>query len=292
METILYIASDALTLMKGYKKKNKYFVMDTKRYPFQGEGIASLEDIDQEKLNNILKQINAESLCLLLSTKFVQWKIAEIPNLKSEYMIRKLVEQEMDEIVTSDKKFVYDYRMLKIQDANGLRIMMFAVQEDVVNYAIQMSKKYRLKLTRIDIVMNSIIKIFEDFFSQSYQSVGLLVAEGKEVNTYLFIDGKFRYFGKNQIRSEMNSESYANEIVNYISQLIQFKRANYRDAEFNKFYFAGVEADNFYKVSNVLKSLFQIEVGSYDEFHMLDGKGKDIPVEQWLYQLGSLGEWK
>ena len=67
----------------------------------------------------------------MLSTKFVQWKIAEIPNLKSEYMIRKLVEQEMDEIVTSDKKFVYDYRMLKIQDANGLRIMMFAVQEDV-----------------------------------------------------------------------------------------------------------------------------------------------------------------
>lgn len=292
METILYIASDALTLMKGYKKKNKYFVMDTKRYPFQGEGIASLEDIDQEKLDNILKQINVESLCLLLSTKFVQWKIAEIPNLKSEYMIRKLVEQEMDEIVTSDKKFVYDYRMLKIQDANGLRIMMFAVQEDVVNYVIQMSKKYRLKLTRIDIVINSIIKIFEDFFSQSYQSVGLLVAEGKEVNTYLFIDGKFRYFGKNQIRSEMNSESYANEIVNYVSQLIQFKRANYRDAELNKFYFAGVEADNFYKVSNVLKSLFQIEVGSYDEFHMLDGKGKDIPVEQWLYQLGSLGEWK
>ncbi len=292
METILYIASDALTLIKGYKKKNKYFVMDTKRYPFQGEGIASLEDIDQEKLDNILKQINVESLCLLLSTKFVQWKIAEIPNLKSEYMIRKLVEQEMDEIVTSDKKFVYDYRMLKIQDANGLRIMMFAVQEDVVNYVIQMSKKYRLKLTRIDIVINSIIKIFEDFFSQSYQSVGLLVAEGKEVNTYLFIDGKFRYFGKNQIRSEMNSESYANEIVNYVSQLIQFKRANYRDAELNKFYFAGVEADNFYKVSNVLKSLFQIEVGSYDEFHMLDGKGKDIPVEQWLYQLGSLGEWK
>ena len=155
-----------------------------------------------------------------------------------------------------------------------------------------MSKKYRLKLTRIDIVINSIIKIFEDFFSQSYQSVGLLVAEAKEVNTYLFIDGKFRYFGKNQIRSEMNSESYANEIVNYVSQLIQFKRANYRDAELNKFYFAGVEADNFYKVSNVLKSLFQIEVGSYDEFHMLDGKGKDIPVEQWLYQLGSLGEWK
>ncbi len=292
METILYIASDALTLIKGYKKKNKYFVMDTKRYPFQGEGIASLEDIDQEKLDNILKQINVESLCLLLSTKFVQWKIAEIPNLKSEYMIRKLVEQEMDEIVTSDKKFVYDYRMLKIQDANGLRIMMFAVQEDVVNYVIQMSKKYRLKLTRIDIVINSIIKIFEDFFSQSYQSVGLLVAEGKEVNTYLFIDGKFRYFGKNQIRSEMNSESYPNEIVNYVSQLIQFKRANYRDAELNKFYFAGVEADNFYKVSNVLKSLFQIEVGSYDEFHMLDGKGKDIPVEQWLYQLGSLGEWK
>ena len=292
METILYIASDALTLIKGYKKKNKYFVMDTKRYPSQGEGIASLEDIDQEKLDNILKQINVESLCLLLSTKFVQWKIAEIPNLKSEYMIRKLVEQEMDEIVTSDKKFVYDYRMLKIQDANGLRIMMFAVQEDVVNYVIQMSKKYRLKLTRIDIVINSIIKIFEDFFSQSYQSVGLLVAEGKEVNTYLFIDGKFRYFGKNQIRSEMNSESYANEIVNYVSQLIQFKRANYRDAELNKFYFAGVEADNFYKVSNVLKSLFQIEVGSYDEFHMLDGKGKDIPVEQWLYQLGSLGEWK
>ena len=70
-----------------------------------------------------------------------------------------------------------------------------------------MSKKYRLKLTRIDNVINSIIKIFEDFFSQSYQSVGLLVAEGKEVNTYLFIDGKFRYFGKNHIRSEMNSES-------------------------------------------------------------------------------------
>lgn len=292
METTLYLASDALTLVKGYKKKNKYFVMDTKRYPFKGEGIASLDDIDQEKLDEILKQINAESICLLLSTKFVQWKIAEIPNLKSEYMIRKLVEQEMDEIVASDKKYVYDYRMLKNQDANGLRIMMFAVQEDVVQYAIEMSKKYRLKFSRIDIVMNSIIKIFEDFFSQRYQSVGLLVAEGKEVNTYLFIDGKFRYFGKNQVRSEINSDSYANEIVNYVSQLIQFKRANYRDAEMNKFYFAGVEAGVFKNVSNVLKSLFQIDVGDYDEFHMLDEKGKDIPVEQWLYQLGSLGEWK
>lgn len=292
METILYIASDALTLIKGYKKKNKYFVMDTKRYPFQGEGIASLEDIDQEKLDNILKQINVESLCLLLSTKFVQWKIAEIPNLKSEYMIRKLVEQEMDEIVTSDKKFVYDYRMLKIQDANGLRIMMFAVQEDVVNYVIQMAKKYRLKLTRIDIVMNAVIKLFEDFFGERYGSIGLLVAEGKEVNTYLFIDGKFRYFGKNQIRSEVNSESYTNEIINYVSQLIQFKRANYRESELNKFYFAGVERHVFENVSNVLNSLFQLEVGEYSEYQMLDEKGKVVPIEQWLYQLGSLGEWK
>lgn len=292
METILYLASNAVTLMKGYKKKNKYFIMDTKKFPFHGEGIVSLQDLDKDKLEEILKQINVESLCLLLSTKFVQWKIAEIPNLKSEYMIRKLVEQEMYDTVPSDKKFIYDYRMLKKQDGNGLRVMMYAVQEDVVQLAIEMAKKYRLKLTRIDIVMNAVIKLFEDFFGERYGSIGLLVAEGKEVNTYLFIDGKFRYFGKNQIRSEVNSESYTNEIINYVSQLIQFKRANYRESELNKFYFAGVEKHVFENVSNVLNSLFQLEVGEYSEYQMLDEKGKIVPIEQWLYQLGSLGEWK
>lgn len=292
METVLYLANDAITLMKGYKKKQKYFVMDTKRFPFQGQGITSLDDLDKEKLEGILQQINAQSICLLLSTKFVQWKIAEIPQLKSEYMIRNLVKQEMDELVTSDKSYVYDYRMLKNQDGNGYRVMMYAVQEDIVAYAVEMARKYRLKLERIDLVMNSVIKMYEEHFGPKYASIGLLVAEGKEVTTYLFIDGKFRYFGKNQVRNDQHTPEYGNELVNYVSQLIQFKRANYRESTLEKFYFAGVPEQTFENVGNVLKSLFQLDVGLYDEFDMIDEKGKEVLVEEWLYQLGSLGEWK
>lgn len=292
MESILYLANDAITLMKGYKKTGKYFVMDTKRIPYEGGAITSLDDLDDEKIGSFLNKINVQSVCLLLSMKFIQWKIAEIPNIKSENMIRNLVKQEMEDLVTQDKKYVYDYRMLKKQGENGQRIMMYAVQEDIVEYAIEMAEKYRLKLTRIDIVMNAVIKVYQDFVSERYATVGFLVVEGKEVNTYLFIDGKFSYFGKSQIRSQHDSEQFPNELVSHVSQLIQFKRANYRESNLEKIFFAGVKKDVFQNVANVLRSLFQLEVGKYEEFAMIDEKSQDISEQEWLYQLGSLGEWK
>ena len=210
MATVIYINQNCIKILDGHQTQENYYVKDYKKIMMK----YNENDKEQyvQELIHILNQLDIDSATLVLHTRNISWKIGEIPQMKSIYLAREVIKKELEDITDAQKEYVCDFRLMKKQDKAGIRVLMFAVEKEKIEFYVNIAvekekiefyvnifKQTRVKLTKIDVTLNSIIKIYEHVFCRHHQTMAIISIENKDVNTFLFIDGKFRYYGKDSM---------------------------------------------------------------------------------------------
>ncbi len=289
MATVIYINQNCIKILDGHQTQENYYVKDYKKIMMK----YNENDKEQyvQELIHILNQLDIDSATLVLHTRNISWKIGEIPQMKSIYLAREVIKKELEDITDAQKEYVCDFRLMKKQDKAGIRVLMFAVEKEKIEFYVNIFKQTRVKLTKIDVTLNSIIKIYEHVFCRHHQTMAIISIENKDVNTFLFIDGKFRYYGKDSMFNDYDSLTLRNELINKVSQVIQFQRGNFRDSTLEDIIVVGLPEEDFSVLQISIKNLFQIDVKNIDYYDLLDKRSQKIDINEGIVNLGALKEW-
>lgn len=289
MEVVIYINQNNIKIAKGHTTQDGYYVKSLEEV-YMKYNETQPQQFTNEFIN-IMHDKNIDQAILVLSTKDISWKTGEIPQTKSLHLAREIVKRELEEITDSNKEYVYDFRLMKKQDKVGQRVLMFALEKEKIEFYINLFKQAHIKLTKITVSLNSVIRVYEHVFCHKHPTMAIISIEKKEVNTFLFIEEKFRYFGKDSISDSKDSLTLRNELINRVSQVIQFQRGNFRNNPLKDIIFIGMDKQDFSVLKGTFENLFQVHVKSLNEYQLLDKRSQKSIEECELVILGALKEW-
>lgn len=283
MSNVIYISKKLIRVVSGHKSSCGYYVENAQDIELLNDE-SNLEVFKEELISKLSELKSLKDVTLILNVQNFFWKVGEIPVVKSNHLAREIVKKELEDMTDASKEYVYDYRLALRQDTVGIRVLMFAIEKEKLEFYLNVFNEVGIKLKNVDVSLNCLIKVYEYLFSSRHTGLGFIDIEKNEINTVLFVEGKFRYYGKDTIEPGTDMSRLRNQLINKVSQLIQFQRGNFRDSSIEKIIISGLESEEFDIFENTLQNLFQIRVVDLLKLKKVND------YRQGLVELGALKE--
>ena len=290
MENIIYFNQNILKLVRGEQTKDGYIVDLYQEIILPSQNIYS-DEYAREVVKH-LKNITLLNATLVLDSHGALWKVGKIPVVKSLRMARELVIKELQEMVDPHVEYVYDFRLFKKQEKTGMRVLMFAMDKKIVERFIDIFNQAQVNIDRIDISLNCLVSVYEHCFRHDYPLIGIIDIQKQQINTLLYVDGKFSYYGQDTLPEYEDSEQLRTTLVNKVSQLIQFQRSHFRDQTLKDVVISGIRQENLDDLKNTLKYLFHIQLLNFNDDQFVKYKRINTETVQGIVNIGALKERK
>ena len=244
METTMFLSNTGLQIIQGTTSKQNIQIAYFQEYAFSEGTMLDGEIMDEHNVREILqtiKKAGIEETRLVIDSGRIIVKSAIAPKLKKKEM-RQFVEDELLETKGQAEDLLYDYTVLGSRANNeGENVLCCAMEKKILEPYITIFKEEGIKLTSIDILTNSIIKLVNISNNLSNKTYVLTVVDDKDIKNYLFVKNEYILTSRSRVFSDRGSVAFVTELTNSLTKLMQFYKTNYKDETLSNIYFAGLD---------------------------------------------------
>lgn len=261
MKTIVYINNDVLQYMikSGTKIETDSILLKT------GTVINGVIVNEREIIKQLIPLRNKfKNVTVLIDSSNIITKRLEIPKLPRK-KIYDVIVNELD--MGIDKEYHYDYRILA-QKATEYSILGSCVPLEFTEKYSEIFEKAKIKVQRVDTVINSIIKFINKQSNFAGKTFLMNIVNGDTLFSILFEKGEYRFIKRNRFIHSAGSPEYTRELYEKYNSMEQFGKSQKISGDISLVYYMGLSNDNFANIRNYIKNSNQaIHVRNYGEMN-------------------------
>lgn len=268
MKAVVYINNDALQYVIKRGKSYSYETVELKQGTILNGVI-----IDKNEIELKLRELRHKfkSVTLVVDSSNIVVKRLTVPNLPRK-SLEGVIKSEFD--MGYEKKYYYDWSLINKGKEENI-VLACALPEDFLEKYNQAFQAAKIKINRIELATNGIVKYFTQNLQFKDTSMLLNIIRGNMMISVLFENGTYRLINRNRMLNEPGTRAYADEIYSKYATMVQFSKTQKSDSEITDLYYIGLD-------NQTLKFLreYVIEVGGEVEVH-----GQEYPehVDEYFY---------
>ncbi len=284
MNTSIYISNNELQVVAGEAGSRGVRFSYAATLNIKGavlNGVITDEGILKNALTALRDahpEISFKSVTLTLGSSLIYSKRAQLPALPDKRQIR-VVENEIG-LLEEGEELVYDYAVLK-KDKSSSSVLLTALKSDVIDSYLTLFSSLGMKVSRINTMVNSEIKLLRACRELTGKTFVLIVIDGVYANASLYVNGEFRLSNRVRLFAEPGMEAYATELLSLASSMIQFAYAEKNRAEVQDLLLVGGGEE----LMAALREALSLPVSPLALSELMGGERH---MEEYLYALGSL----
>lgn len=236
MVTNIYINNDRIRIIDKSAKKEEAKTFLLKEGTVLNGVIVDANEI-VEKLTLISKDIT--KAVLIINSSNISIKRITTPRIPKN-KLQSIVAREFD--VGQDQEYIFDTNVLKRGEEQDV-ILCCAVARDFIQKYIDIFKEANIKLDRIDVVVNSIVKYVNRNEELKGETFVFNVISDDGILSLLFEDGIYRLTNRSRMFSELGDPGYIGELYAKLSTMVQFGKSQKLEAVIDKSYYVGLSDD-------------------------------------------------
>ncbi|MDK2942551.1 MAG: hypothetical protein PWP56_2064 [Acetobacterium sp.] len=244
METLVFFSNKGIQVIKGVKGKGRLTIESTYDFPLEKGAMLNGVITDVEMVEAVLKEAAQahknlfQNVKLIIDSSLIAIKNIEIPTLKKSEM-EKLVATEFEDTAGNYEDLVVDYTM--ISGPKKENMLCIGLEKGVLETYVALFKRLKIKIKSIDVGLNTIIQYITQTKDYRGMTVAVNVVDGKNMLSLLFNEGRYIFSNRSRLLTDRGSESFAMELSDKLSTLIQFHKSQKHEAELNMSIYAGLD---------------------------------------------------
>ncbi len=195
---------------------------------------------------------------LVLDSRHTITKKIDIPKLTKK-QIELTVQNEMFELAESYGELNADYSLL----SNKKILLCCAIQKKIADDYDQIFMSHGIKLKKIDIGINAIIKLAQKIKEFKNKTFVINIIHSNNILSLLFENNNYVLSIRMKINEPRNSEKYIDDVYNKLSTFMQFNKAQKSEFQINYSYYSGLVETEIEKLR---------EINTYENIEIIDLK--------------------
>lgn len=246
METALYFANENIQIVSG---KASFKNIKLKRFQTYSlnEGILINGIItNYDQLLCFLKQLRQRkeipsSVRLVLDSSNILLKRCVVPYL-NEKQLTSFTMTEFENTEFPKEEMVFDYSVIERKNSGEQTgtILCCAAKRSLLQSYIELFQELGVKLISIDVALNVGIKLIQRLPQLNGKTYLVSLIEKKQFISILFVKGGYVFSNRSRLFSEEEGEEMAIEIMEKISSMLQFSKAEQNHEPVENVYFCGL----------------------------------------------------
>lgn len=221
------------------------------------------------------------------SSKFVTKQLS-LPNVKRSKLMPVIPMEFAD--VERYEDAIYDYmQMPKSVQKSMQDILGVMVERSFVEEYVQLFEHMGIKLAGFSTAIGSAIKTLDYLPSMQKKNCIVQVVDGYNLESILWVDGKYVHSTSRRIFAEPGTEEFHTEVLRHTNSTMQFFDAMKLEQKINEVYIGGVKKE---EIENLRQLAAEIELGidimAWDISSDVKGIGASESVADYLYAFGAL----
>lgn len=203
---------------------------------------------DEEGLTQVIKELwevnKLPKKGVRISTESSRFtlKTIQAPQMKGKKM-REFVMNEFPE-VDNPQDMVFDYQLLSKDNKTKLcEVMGVMTERELVESFVNLFKGIGVSLESMTPSRCALIEMVNKTKAMGKNTSLLLLVEGHDLRSTLYVEGKYAYATKSRLFSERGTEALAAEIAKGASEIQQFIYAQKLETQIENVYVAGVSQE-------------------------------------------------
>lgn len=168
-------------------------------------------------------------------------KTVRVPVMKQK-KLREYVRNEFPE-VENPQDMIFDYQVLsRDKSAKMYEVIAMVTEKELVNSFVDLFGSLGITVASMTPSRCSIIEMARRTKVLGKTTSLLLLVEGNDLRSLLYVDGKYTYATKRRIFSERGTDALAAEVTKGTSEIQQFMMAQKIESPLKNVYVAGLDA--------------------------------------------------
>ncbi|WKY47930.1 pilus assembly protein PilM [Eubacteriaceae bacterium ES3] len=244
METLVFFSNKGIEVVKGVKGKGRLNIEASYNFPMEEGAMLNGVITDVEMVESVLKEAAQthknlfQNVKLIIDSSLIAIKNIEIPTLKKKDM-EKLVATEFEDSAGNYEDLVADYTM--IPGPTKENMLCIGLEKGVLETYVNLFKGLKIKIKSIDVGLNAIIQYITQTKDYKGMTLAINVVDGKNLVSLLFNEGKYIFSNRSRLLADRGTESFAMELSDKLSTLIQFHKSQKMESELNMSIYAGLD---------------------------------------------------
>lgn len=260
MQTVVYINNDSIKIVTAEHdlefKISHYEDIELNRGTIVNGAIINKEEI-QNKLSKYKEML--KDAALIIDSSAIITKKLDLPIMNK----KQLLEVLKFELGVQDVKDEYIYDANIIKASNGNSVLGCAIPKSLVESYVTLFQELDIKLSRIDISTNGIIKLVKLYKNLEDRTFILNLVVGDNLITLLFEKGRYKLTNRNRIMSRPQDDDYINEIFSKLSTILQFNKSQKSENAIKYSYYLGLDKEILEKLKTYA-ALYESDVEIID----------------------------
>ncbi|MDO5136787.1 MAG: hypothetical protein Q4D55_12090, partial [Eubacteriales bacterium] len=167
-------------------------------------------------------------------------KTIKIPDMKPKKM-REYVRNEFPE-VENPQDMIFDYQLISRDKASKMNeVMAVMTEKELVESFVELFASLGISIASMTPSRCALIEMTRKTRVMGKDTGLLLLVEGNDLRSNLYVDGKYTYATKRRLFSERGSEALAAEVTKGTSEIQQFMMAQKIDSRLKNVFIAGLD---------------------------------------------------
>lgn len=247
MKKIIYINQDAIQIAEGKGQRTKCTHIDLATGTILNGVIVNEGEI-LEKLSANSKHLAGHQLTLIIDSSNIMVKKLTMPQLAPKRLAATL--RGEFEVVES-QNYLYDACHLG-KSTTGHTYVAAASQQDFVEGYIRLFQSAGLKLERIDVLLNSVVKYATQHPQLQGQTFLLNIVQQNSMLSLLFGQGEYQLANRHRLLNEPGSPGFVAELYGKLSTMLQFSQSQKLQSPITASYYVGIDEENLSELSAYL----------------------------------------
>lgn len=253
MQTVVYFSHSGIQILQGTYKSDTVKIEKFRNIPIEQGALINGIITNEESLKYSLESgmieegIPFKSATLIIDSSLIITKNIEVPKLK-ERELKTLAKSEFEDTAGNYEELVIDYT--KVPGKNGEDLFACAVEKRVLEPYISLFKSLKIKINRIDIGLNTIIRYVTKTPDYHGMTFALNLIDGNNLLSLLFENGIYTFSTRSRLMAERGTTAFANELSSKLSSLIQFNKSQKSEYALEMSLYAGLDEGELESVKN------------------------------------------
>lgn len=295
MDTI-YFGNDALYYARVETNKKELTVTESFCYKLAQGSIINGVITNMHSCKSMLKQLcderNVKKVNICIDSTSVVSKVKKLP-ATSEKNIMNMLRTEFVDVSNTMEEPMYDYSTLRQAGKNQDNketlnsILMLCTDKKFVKTYIELFEGLEVKLESVDVGVNAITKLCD------YEKLGLedtyvfTLIDGANIVLYLFVNGEYFFTSRGRLIAQSGTEEYRNEIVQRISQINQFNKAQRMLYNIENVYVSNLEQSDFIACKGLVE-VIGLKLLPYKISEAVKSVNLGSDSEKYIYNIGTV----
>jgi hypothetical protein len=244
VETLVFFSNRGIEVIKGVKGKGRLTIEAVNHFPLEEGAMLNGVITDVEMVESVLKeavQSNQklfQNVKLIIDSSLIAIKNIEIPTLKKKDM-EKLVATEFEDSAGNYEDLVVDYTMIPGPKKDNM--LCIGLEKGVLETYVSLFKRMKIKIKSIDVGLNTILQYITQTKDYQKMTLAINVVDGKNMLSLLFYEGRYIFSNRSRLLADRGTESFAMELSDKLSSLIQFHKSQKLESELSMSVYAGLD---------------------------------------------------